>query len=99
LRLLCRGHKLVKNQLTQGRLVWAALRTALEAMRPAVNEQSPLQIIIVGSVVGGPGSNTFLDTALLLRLLAQQHDLHHVLRGLIALPSAFVFDSVKVYHP
>lgn len=72
-----------------GSHIWSALRTAIEGVRSAVNEQRSLEIIVVGSFAGGTGSGLFIDTALILRLLAQQLKVHHILRGMFALPSVF----------
>ena len=72
-----------------GSSVWSALRTAIEGVRVAVNEQRSLEIIVVGSFAGGTGSGLFIDIALILRLLARQLGVNHILRGMFALPSVF----------
>lgn len=72
-----------------GSHIWSALRTAIEGVRSAVDEQRSLEIILVGSFAGGTGSGLFIDAALILRLLAQQLNVHHILRGMFALPSVF----------
>lgn len=72
-----------------GSHIWSALRTAIEGVRSVVNQQRSLEIIVVGSFAGGTGSGLFIDTALILRLLAQQLNVHHILRGMFALPSVF----------
>jgi len=69
--------------------IWRALRTAIEAVRTATDEERKLEVIVVGSFAGGTGSGLFIDIALILRMLAQQLGVHHVLRGFFALPSAF----------
>lgn len=72
-----------------GSVTWRAFRSALEAIRGKTNEQRRLEIMVVGSFAGGTGSGMFLDVALILRMLAQQSGVHHVLRGFFALPSVF----------
>ncbi|MBN1874421.1 MAG: hypothetical protein JXA33_09330 [Anaerolineae bacterium] len=72
-----------------GSRIWPALRTAIEEIRSVVTQQSSLEIVVVGSFAGGTGSGLFIDTALILRLLAQQLNVHHILRGMFALPSVF----------
>ena len=72
-----------------GSVTWRAFRSAMEAIRGKTNEQRRLEIMVVGSFAGGTGSGMFLDVALILRLLAQQQGVHHVLRGFFALPSVF----------
>lgn len=72
-----------------GSRLWRSFSSALEAVRTATTEQRRLEIIVVGSFAGGTGSGMFLDTALILRLMAQQRNIHHVLRGYFALPSVF----------
>jgi len=69
--------------------IWSALRTAIEGVRSMVDEQRSMEIIVVGSFAGGTGSGLFIDTALILRLLAQQLNVHHILRGMFALPGVF----------
>lgn len=69
--------------------IWRALRVALDAVQQETTEQRKLEIMVVGSFAGGTGSGMFLDVALILRLMAQQKRLHHVLRGFFALPSVF----------
>lgn len=70
-------------------VTWRAFRSALEAVRGSTDEQRRLEIMVVGSFAGGTGSGMFLDVSLILRLLAQQQNVHHVLRGFFALPSVF----------
>lgn len=72
-----------------GSRLWRAFRSALESVRSATTEQRRLEIIVVGSFAGGTGSGMFLDVAQILRLMAQQRNIHHVLRGYFALPSVF----------
>jgi hypothetical protein len=72
-----------------GSRLWRSLRTAIQSVRNATNEQRKLEIIVVGSFAGGTGSGMFIDVALLLRVIAQQLGVHHVLRGFFALPSVF----------
>lgn len=72
-----------------GSRIWRAFRSALETVRAGTTEQKRLEIIVVGSFAGGTGSGMFLDVALILRLMAQQRNIHHVLRGYFALPSVF----------
>ena len=69
--------------------LWRSLEAAIEAVQTATDEQRRLEIIVVGSFAGGTGSGMFLDVAMILRKLAQSHDVHHVLRGFFALPSVF----------
>ncbi len=78
----------ILGQETDSR-IWRALRTAVESVRVATNEDRKLEIILVGSFAGGTGSGLFIDTALILRILSQQLDIHHILRGFFALPSVF----------
>lgn len=70
-------------------VLWRAFRAALEGVRSATNEQRRLEIMVVGSFAGGTGSGMFIDISLILRMLAQQMGIHHVLRGYFALPSVF----------
>lgn len=72
-----------------GSHIWSALWTAIEGVRSTTTMQWPLEIIIVGSFAGGTGSGLFIDTALILRLLARKLNVHHILRGMFALPSVF----------
>ncbi|MCL4266932.1 MAG: hypothetical protein KJ069_27380 [Anaerolineae bacterium] len=72
-----------------GSRIWRAFRSALESVRTSTTEQRRLEIIVVGSFAGGTGSGMFLDVAQILRLMAQQRNIHHVLRGYFALPSVF----------
>jgi hypothetical protein len=72
-----------------GSAIWTALDTAIREVRAATDANRRLEIIVVGSFAGGTGSGMFLDVALLLRMLAQQSDVHHVLRGFFALPNVF----------
>jgi hypothetical protein len=72
-----------------GSLIWTALRNAIQGVRAATSEQRRLEIVVVGSFAGGTGSGMFIDIALILRMLAQQLGVHHVLRGFFALPSVF----------
>ncbi len=72
-----------------GSRIWRAFRSALEEVRSATTEERRLEIIVVGSFAGGTGSGMFLDVAQILRLMAQQRNIHHVLRGYFALPSVF----------
>ncbi|MBN2004305.1 MAG: hypothetical protein JXA21_13200 [Anaerolineae bacterium] len=72
-----------------GSQIWTALRTAIEGVRSSITEQRSLEIIVVGSFAGGTGSGLFIDVALILRLLAQQQGVHHILRGMFALPAVF----------
>lgn len=80
-----------KDMLGQetGSRTWRAFRSAIESVRAATSEQRRLEIMVVGSFAGGTGSGMFLDAALILRLLAQRQNVHHVLRGFFALPSVF----------
>lgn len=70
-------------------VTWRAFRSAIEAVRGKTDEQRRLEIMVVGSFAGGTGSGMFLDVALILRMLAEQQNVHHVLRGFFALPSVF----------
>lgn len=72
-----------------GSRIWRAFRSALEEVRSATTEERRLEIVVVGSFAGGTGSGMFLDVAQILRLMAQQRNIHHVLRGYFALPSVF----------
>lgn len=72
-----------------GSHIWSALRTSIEGVRSAVTEQRSLEIIVVGSFAGGTGSGIFIDAALILRLLARQLGVPHILRGMFALPNVF----------
>lgn len=78
----------ILGQETHSKL-WRALRTSIESVRTATDEERKLEIIIAGSFAGGTGSGMFIDIALILRMIAQQLGVHHVLRGFFALPSAF----------
>jgi len=78
----------ILGQETNSR-IWRALHTAIEGVRSSTDEQRRLEIIVVGSFAGGTGSGMFIDIALILRMLAQQMGVHHVLRGFFALPSVF----------
>lgn len=69
--------------------IWRSLRNAIEGVNRQVTVDRKLEIIVVGSFAGGTGSGMFLDIALLLRMLANQLGVHHVLRGFFALPSVF----------
>lgn len=73
----------------EGSLLWRALHNAIEGVRRQVSEERKLEIIVVGSFAGGTGSGMFLDVALILRMLAQQLNVSHTLRGYFALPSVF----------
>lgn len=72
-----------------GSEVWRSFRSALESVRATTSYDRRLEIIVVGSFAGGTGSGMFLDMALILRMLAQESNIHHVLRGFFALPSVF----------
>ena len=72
-----------------GSKIWRALRTAIQGVRTAVTEERSLEIIVVGSFAGGTGSGLFIDVALILRLLAHQLGVPHILRGMFALPGVF----------
>lgn len=72
-----------------GSEVWRAFRAALESVRATTSYDRRLEVIVVGSFAGGTGSGMFLDMALILRMLAQEAGIHHVLRGFFALPSVF----------
>jgi hypothetical protein len=72
-----------------GSEVWRAFRSALESVRATTSYDRRLEIMVVGSFAGGTGSGMFLDVALILRMLAQEAGIHHVLRGFFALPSVF----------
>lgn len=69
--------------------IWRAFGSAMDSIAAMTNEQRRLEVMVVGSFAGGTGSGMFLDIALILRLLAQQKGIHHVLRGIFALPSVF----------
>lgn len=72
-----------------GSILWRAFRSALQSVQARTSYDRRLEIIVVGSFAGGTGSGMFLDTALILRMLAQEANIHHVLRGFFALPSVF----------
>jgi len=72
-----------------GSEVWRAFRSALETVRATTSHDRRLEVMVVGSFAGGTGSGMFLDVALILRILAQEAGIHHVLRGFFALPSVF----------
>ncbi|MEW6713065.1 MAG: tubulin-like doman-containing protein, partial [Candidatus Riflebacteria bacterium] len=72
-----------------GSVIWRALNTKISSVLSATDEQRKLEIIIAGSFAGGTGSGLFIDVALLLRILAQKLQAHHILRGIFALPSVF----------
>lgn len=72
-----------------GSVTWRAFRAAIESVRGKTDEQRRLEIMVVGSFAGGTGSGMFLDVSLILRMLAKQQNVHHVLRGFFALPSVF----------
>ncbi len=72
-----------------GSRLWLAFDSALSAVRAMTTEQRRLEVIVVGSLAGGTGSGMFLDIALILRLMAKQKGIHHILRGYFALPSVF----------
>ena len=72
-----------------GSKIWRALHTAIEGVRSQTGEQRKLEIMVVGSFAGGTGSGMFIDVALILRMVAQKLNVHHVLRGFFALPSVF----------
>lgn len=72
-----------------GSQLWRAFQSAMDAIGSMTSEQSRLEINVVGSFAGGTGSGMFLDVALILRLIAQQKGVHHVLRGIFALPGVF----------
>lgn len=69
--------------------LWQACHSALEGVRNAVSEKRRLEIIVVGSFAGGTGSGMFLDVALVLRMIATQNKIPHLLRGFFALPNVF----------
>ena len=69
--------------------IWRAFGSAMDSISAMTSEQRRLEIMVVGSFAGGTGSGMFLDIALILRLLAQQKGIHHVLRGIFALPGVF----------
>jgi hypothetical protein len=69
--------------------LWRAFRTAIQSVQSSIDEVRRLEVMVVGSFAGGTGSGMFIDTALILRMLAQQLNIHHVLRGLFALPHVF----------
>ena len=69
--------------------LFQALQTALSGVRGQTDENRKLEIVVVGSFAGGTGSGMFIDVALILRMLAEQMNVHHVLRGFFALPAAF----------
>lgn len=73
-----------------GSVIWRAFRSALQAVQARTSYDRRLEIIVVGSFAGGTGSGMFLDTSLILRLLAQESNIHHVLRGF--------FCSAKRFH-
>ncbi|MBI3241790.1 MAG: hypothetical protein HYZ49_05795 [Chloroflexi bacterium] len=70
-------------------VIWRALVNAMEGVRASATQQHPLEIMLVGSFAGGTGSGTFIDMALILRLLANKYHIPHVMRGIFALPSVF----------
>jgi len=72
-----------------GSKIWSALFNAIDQVRQQTSPDNRLEIILVGSFAGGTGSGMFIDVALLLRLLAEKHAPHHILRGFFALPSVF----------
>lgn len=72
-----------------GSEVWRSFRAALESVRATISYDRKLEVFVVGSFAGGTGSGMFLDVALILRMLAQEAGIHHVLRGFFALPSVF----------
>lgn len=72
-----------------GSVTWRAFRSAIQNVQTRTSENRRLEIVVVGSFAGGTGSGMFLDVALILRMLAQQLGVHHVLRGFFALPSVF----------
>lgn len=74
---------------TNSSMLWRALRTALTEVKSKATEDLKMEIIITGSFAGGTGSGIFIDTALILRLLAEQNNIPHVMRGFFALPSVF----------
>lgn len=78
----------ILNEATGSR-IWRALSNALDAVGKETSDKHRLEINVVGSFAGGTGSGMFIDIALLLRLMADQRDIHHVLRGFFALPSVF----------
>lgn len=66
-----------------------AIDASLHAVKLTTQPQRRLEIILIGSLAGGTGSGIFIDIALILRTLAQEHNIHHILRGFFALPSVF----------
>ena len=79
-----------KDLLSQNRSkIRRALYTALTSVQGATDSKRRLEIIVVGSFAGGTGSGLFIDISLILRMLANQLNIHHVMRGFFALPSVF----------
>ena len=80
------------NDLTQPAAseVWSRLQTAIGSVQREVTGNSQLEIIIIGSFVGGTGAGMLVDMALLARACAtvavQQN---HIVRGFFVLPRAF----------
>ncbi len=77
--------------LNGGRNILNPLRTKLLAVRDAIKheEGQKLTMVVTASFAGGTGSGLFLDIALLLHLLAQQHHLDYTMVGFFVLPWAF----------
>ncbi|NWJ96690.1 MAG: hypothetical protein HXX20_12975 [Chloroflexi bacterium] len=70
--------------------VWLKLQESIRAVRSTVAENNQLEVILVGSLVGGTGAGMFIDIALLARALAQNIvGANYHLSGFLLLPSAF----------
>lgn len=66
-----------------------ALQTAIESISSTVSKEHSLEILVVGSLASGTGSGILTDVACILRRLAQQLNVQHILRGLFTLPGIF----------
>lgn len=67
----------------------ASIHSALQSIRPLIEDQRSLEIIVVGSLAGGTGSGLFIDLAFLLRSYLYDLSLPSSLRGIFLLPRAF----------
>lgn len=70
--------------------LWQRLYTAIQRAKQGVDQQTQLEVIIVGSLAGGTGAGMLVDIPLLLRAIASEAvGGNYIVRGFFVLPRAF----------
>ena len=70
--------------------LWQRLYTAIQRAKQGVDQETQLEVIIVGSLAGGTGAGMLVDIPLLLRAIASEAvGGNYIVRGFFVLPRAF----------